>query len=93
MFAGGAATSILLPTEHSAWQTSDDREQVREMLQKAFTDEQQSTIVRDEAEQQACTLITRESDALRALAKELLDRGALCGCDAEQIIRGHLRSG
>ena len=93
MFAGGAATSILLSTEHSAWQTSDDREQVRGMLQKAFTDEQQRAIVRVEAEQQASTLIRRESNAVRVLAKELLDHGALCGCEAEQIIREHLGSG
>ena len=90
MFAGGAATSILLPTEHAAWQTSDDREQVREMLQKAFADERQRTIVRGEAEQQAYTLISRESNAVRAVARELSDRGALCGCEAERITREHL---
>jgi hypothetical protein len=90
MFAGGAATSILFPTEHADWQTSDDREQVREMLQKAFTDEQQRTIVRGEAEQQAYTLISRESNAVRTVARELLDRGALCGRDAERIAREHL---
>jgi hypothetical protein len=93
MFAGGAATSILYPMEHSAWQTSDDLKQVHEMLQKAFTDEQQRTIVRDEAERQVHTLIARESTAVRALARELMDRGALCGCEAEEIIRGHMGSG
>jgi len=92
MFAGGAATSILLPAEHTTSQTSDDRAQIREKLQKAFTDEQQCTIVYDEAEQQAYSLIKRESNAVRSLAKELLDRGALCGCEAEQIIREHLSS-
>jgi hypothetical protein len=92
MFAGGAATSILLPTEHTESQTSDDREQISEMLRKAFADEQQRTIVHDEAEQQACTLIKRELGAVRTLAKELLNRGALCGCEAEQIIREHLSS-
>jgi hypothetical protein len=92
MFAGGAATSILLPTEHTTSQTSDDRARISEKLQKAFTDERQHTIVYDEAEQQAYSLIKRESDAVRSLAKELLDRGALCGCEAEQIIREHLSS-
>jgi|GEM_PF-4383440 hypothetical protein len=92
MFAGGAATSILLPTEHTTSQTSDDRDEIREMLQKAFTDEQQRTIVYDKAEQQADTLIKCESNAVRALAKELLDRGALWGCEAEQITRKHLSS-
>jgi hypothetical protein len=93
MFAGGAATSILLPTEHATSQMSDDRAQIRGKLQKAFTtDERQRTIVYDEAEQQACSLIKRESDAVRSLAKELLDRGALCGCEAERIIREHLSS-
>src|SRR5438874_11573500 len=82
IFAGGAATSILLPTEHDNSQTRDDREQISEMLQKAFTDEQQRAIVRDEAEQHARTLIVRESNAVRVLARELLDRGTLCGCEA-----------
>src|SRR5208282_233179 len=89
---GAGATSILLPTEHTTSQTSDDRDEIREMLQKAFTDEQQRTIVYDKAEQQADTLIKCESNAVRALAKELLDRGALWGCEAEQITRKHLSS-
>jgi hypothetical protein len=63
------------------------------MLQRAFTDEQQRTILRDDAEQQARTLIARELNAVRALAEELLNRGALCGCEAEQIIRRHLGTG
>ncbi len=92
MFAGGAATFILLPTEHTTSQTRDDREQILGMLRKAFTDEQQRTIVHDEAEGQAYALIKRESNAIRALAKGLLDRGALCGCEAEQVIREHLNS-
>jgi hypothetical protein len=93
MFAGGAATSILLPTEHSPRQAGDDRGQARELLQKAFPDEQQRKILQDEAEQQAHSLVKRESNTVLALAKELMDRGALCGCEAEQIIREHLGSG
>jgi hypothetical protein len=93
IFAGGAATSVLLPNEHAKSQTTDDSKEIHNMLQKAFTtDEQQRTIVYGEAEQQAYGLIRRESNAVQSLAKELLDRGALCGCEAEQIVREHLSS-
>jgi len=93
IFAGGAATALLLRDEHVKSQMSDDLAQINNALQKFLPkDEPQRQELRSRAEQHADSLIRRETTAVRALADQLLVDGVLNGPIAEQIIRRNLRS-
>jgi hypothetical protein len=91
IFAGGAATAHLLPDQHAESQLRHDLAQANDLLQKAFTNEEQRKCLGDQAQQKANELIKRESKAIQKLASELLVRGVLDGPEAEQIIRNNLQ--
>lgn len=91
MFAGGAATSRFLPTEHKVSQANDDYEKIDSIL-TGVKNEQKRLSVRARAEEQAQDLIRRNSKEIEALCGALREHGVLDGPEVEAIIRSQLRA-
>jgi hypothetical protein len=90
IFAGGAATAHLLKEEHSEAQSSDDRDEIKTLLEKFSENESLRQSVRRQAEGKAHDLVRQEEKAVTTLAAVLLERGKVDGPEAERIIKENL---
>lgn len=93
IFAGGAATALLLQSEHAKGQMANDLDQIQDLVEKfAPGNAALQKLLCELAQRQANNLVRREAKTVYEVADELFVHGVLDGPVAERIIRRSLQA-